>query len=181
MNSCTWIPISSPPSRFPVETLPTKRAHRGIRSQPSRVAPVYGDRVHGRQRHDTVAPVASGPALPRDERRRASRRDRRRQPRRLRGAPRPLPAGGGPAWGGAGRAMLGLARGRLRDHGRAEDAVQDAFASIWRAASTYKPELGPGAPWVYAVARNAIISRGRKRFEPPAELLDEPSMEPGPA
>src|SRR5215813_12360748 len=79
------------------------------------------------------------------------------------------------------RAMLGLARGRLRDWGRAEDAVQDAFASIWRAASTYRPELGPGAPWVYAVARNAIISRGRKRFEPPAEPFDEPSSDPGPA
>jgi RNA polymerase sigma-70 factor (ECF subfamily) len=79
------------------------------------------------------------------------------------------------------RAMLGLARSRLRDWGRAEDAVQDAFASIWRAASTYRPELGPGAPWVYAVARNAIISRGRKRFEPPAEPLDERSDEPGPA
>ena len=79
------------------------------------------------------------------------------------------------------RALLGLARGRLRDWGRAEDAVQDAFASIWRAASTYRPELGPGAPWVYTVARNAIISRGRKRHEPPAEPFDEPSTEPGPA
>jgi RNA polymerase sigma-70 factor (ECF subfamily) len=79
------------------------------------------------------------------------------------------------------RAMLGLARTRLRDRGRAEDAVQDAFTSIWRAASTYRPDLGPGAPWVYAVARNAIISRGRKRTEPPAESLDTPSTEPGPA
>ena len=79
------------------------------------------------------------------------------------------------------RAMLGLARSRLRDWGRAEDAVQDAFASIWRAASTYRPDLGPGAPWVYAVARNAIISRGRKRLEPPVEPTDEPSSEPGPA
>ena len=79
------------------------------------------------------------------------------------------------------RAMLGLARGRLRDWGRAEDAVQDAFASIWRAASTYRPDLGPGAPWVYAVARNAIISRGRKRYEPPTEPADEISTEPGPS
>jgi len=78
------------------------------------------------------------------------------------------------------RALLGLARGKIRDRGRAEDAVQDAFASIWRAAATYRPELGPGAPWVYAVARNAIISRGRKRVEPPAEPADEISREPGP-
>jgi RNA polymerase sigma-70 factor, ECF subfamily len=79
------------------------------------------------------------------------------------------------------RALLGLARGRIRDWGRAEDAVQDAFASIWRAASTYRPELGPGAPWVYAVARNAIISRGRKRVDLPAEPADAISTEPGPA
>ncbi len=79
------------------------------------------------------------------------------------------------------RAMLGLAMNRLRDRGRAEDAVQEAFSSIWRAAATYRPELGPGAPWVYAIARNAIISRWRKRPEPTAQPLDEPSSEPGPA
>jgi RNA polymerase sigma-70 factor, ECF subfamily len=79
------------------------------------------------------------------------------------------------------RAMLGLAMNRLRDRGRAEDAVQEVFISIWRAAATYRPELGPGAPWVYAIARNAIISRWRKRAEPAAEPFDEPSSEPGPA
>jgi RNA polymerase sigma-70 factor, ECF subfamily len=80
------------------------------------------------------------------------------------------------------RAMLGLAINRLRDRGRAEDAVQEVFTSIWRAAASYRPELGPGAPWMYAVARNAIISRLRKRTELVAdELFDEPSSEPGPA
>ena len=79
------------------------------------------------------------------------------------------------------RAMLGLALSRLRDRGRAEDAVQEVFASVWRAAGTYRPELGPGAPWVYAVARNAITSRWRKRVEPAAEPFDTPSLEPGPA
>ena len=79
------------------------------------------------------------------------------------------------------RPILGLAINRLRDHGRAEDAVQEAFTSIWRAASSYRPELGPGAPWVYAVARNAITSRWRKRAEPAAEAYDEPSDEAGPA
>ena len=67
------------------------------------------------------------------------------------------------------RAVLGLALRRLRDRGRAEDAVQETFTSIWRAASSYRPERGPGAPWLYAVARNAISDRGRARNEPPAE------------
>jgi RNA polymerase sigma-70 factor (ECF subfamily) len=78
------------------------------------------------------------------------------------------------------RAVLGLALRRLRDRGRAEDAVQETFASIWRAASSYRPERGRGAPWLYAVARNAISDRGRARVEPPAEAPDEPSGEVGP-
>ena len=78
------------------------------------------------------------------------------------------------------RAMLGLAINRLRDRGRAEDAVQEVFTSIWRSAATYRPEVGPGAAWMYAIARNAIISRWRKRPEPVAEAFDEPTSEPGP-
>jgi RNA polymerase sigma-70 factor, ECF subfamily len=45
------------------------------------------------------------------------------------------------------RPVFGLALRRLGDRGRAEDAVQETFASIWRAARTYKPERGPGGPW----------------------------------
>jgi RNA polymerase sigma-70 factor (ECF subfamily) len=78
------------------------------------------------------------------------------------------------------RAVLGLALRRLRDRGRAEDAVQETFASVWRAAASYRPERGPGAPWLYAVARNAISDRGRARHEPPAEAPDEPSPDSGP-
>jgi RNA polymerase sigma-70 factor, ECF subfamily len=79
------------------------------------------------------------------------------------------------------RAVLGLALRRLGDRGRAEDAVQETFASVWRSARTYKPERGRGAPWLYAVARNAISDRGRARYEPPAEPQDEAALEPGPA
>ena len=78
------------------------------------------------------------------------------------------------------RPVFGLALRRLGDRGRAEDAVQETFASIWRAARTYKPERGPGAPWLYGVARNAIVDRSRARNEPPAEAPDEPSLEAGP-
>ena len=78
------------------------------------------------------------------------------------------------------RPVFGLALRRLGDRGRAEDAVQETFASIWRAARSYRPERGPGAPWLYAVARNAIIDRSRARYEPPAEAPDEASPELGP-
>jgi RNA polymerase sigma-70 factor (ECF subfamily) len=79
------------------------------------------------------------------------------------------------------RAVLGLALRRLGDRGRAEEAVQETFTSIWRSASSYRPERGPGAPWLYAVARHAIVDRFRARAEPPAEVPEEASTDPGPA
>jgi RNA polymerase sigma-70 factor (ECF subfamily) len=78
------------------------------------------------------------------------------------------------------RSVFGLALRRLRDRQRAEDAVQETFTAVWRSASSYRPERGPAAPWLYAVARNAIVDRQRARTEPPAEAVDSPSTDPGP-
>jgi len=78
------------------------------------------------------------------------------------------------------RPVFALALRRLGDRGRAEDAVQETFASIWRSAGSYRRERGPGAPWLYAVARNAIVDR-RRAFGPvPAEPVDEASSDAGP-
>jgi RNA polymerase sigma-70 factor, ECF subfamily len=79
------------------------------------------------------------------------------------------------------RPVFGLALRRLGDRGRAEDAVQETFASVWRAAGSYRPERGPGAPWLYAVARNAIVDNGRTRREPPVEGVEEKSGDETPA
>ncbi len=70
------------------------------------------------------------------------------------------------------RPLFGLALRMLRDRSRAEDAVQETFTAIWRSAASYKPERGPGAPWLYAVARNAIVDRARVRGE--ATFADPP-------
>src|SRR6059058_6624567 len=78
------------------------------------------------------------------------------------------------------RPVFGLALRRLGDRMAAEEAVQETFASLWRSARTYKPERGPGAPWLYAVARNAIVDRSRARAEPPMEAPDEPTADAGP-
>ena len=78
------------------------------------------------------------------------------------------------------RPVFGLALRRLGDRMRAEDAVQETFAAVWRSARTYRPDRGAGAPWLYAVARNAIVDRQRARTEPPAEAVDSPSTDPGP-
>ncbi len=77
--------------------------------------------------------------------------------------------------------MFGLALRRLGNRMAAEEAVQETFASLWRSARTYKPERGPGAPWLYAVARNAIVDRSRAKSEPAAELPETASLELGPA
>jgi RNA polymerase sigma-70 factor (ECF subfamily) len=78
------------------------------------------------------------------------------------------------------RPVLSLALRRLGDSGRAEDALQDAFAAIWRSAGSYDRERGPGGAWLYTIARNAIIDAARRRPELPVEAHDEASNEPGP-
>jgi len=76
------------------------------------------------------------------------------------------------------RSVFGLALRRLGDHGRAEDAVQETFTSIWKSAKSYRSDRGPGAPWLYAVARNAIVDRfrsqGREEFEVPERATGDP-------
>jgi RNA polymerase sigma-70 factor, ECF subfamily len=79
------------------------------------------------------------------------------------------------------RPILGLALRRLGDRGRAEDASQEAFVAIWRSARTYDPSRGNGAPWLYAVARNAITDGLRRTPEPAADVPDGPSGGPDPS
>jgi RNA polymerase sigma-70 factor, ECF subfamily len=78
------------------------------------------------------------------------------------------------------RPVLGLALRRLGDRGRAEDAAQEAFAAVWRSAHSFRPERGGGAPWLYTVARNAIIDGLRRLPEPPAEAPETASPESEP-
>lgn len=79
------------------------------------------------------------------------------------------------------RAVLGLALRRLGDRGRAEDAVQDTFASVWRSARRYDSSRGTAAAWLYTIARNAVVDTFRRSPEPPADVPDASSAEPGPA
>lgn len=82
------------------------------------------------------------------------------------------------------RPVYALALRRLRDRGRAEDATQEAFATVWRSAARYVPERGGGARWLFTVARNAIVDHARRarraRLVPSGELPDAASHEPGP-
>jgi RNA polymerase sigma-70 factor (ECF subfamily) len=80
------------------------------------------------------------------------------------------------------RSVLGIALRRIGDRGRAEDATQDTFASVWRSAGRYDPERGQATSWLYTVARNAIVDGLRRRPPPTVESPpDVPAGDPGPA
>src|SRR4051812_9741841 len=78
------------------------------------------------------------------------------------------------------RSVYGIALRRLRDRQRAEDAVQETFAAVWRSAASYRPERGPAAPWLYAIARNAIVDRFRSHVDTSGEVPEIVSSEAGP-
>jgi RNA polymerase sigma-70 factor, ECF subfamily len=50
-----------------------------------------------------------------------------------------------------------IARSVCRDHGRAEDAVQEAFVSVWRSRSPYVPQRGTVATWLLTGVRYRAI------------------------
>ncbi len=45
---------------------------------------------------------------------------------------------------------------------RAEDIVQDAFLSIWRARASYQPERGSVIAWVIGIVRNRALDSLRR-------------------
>jgi RNA polymerase sigma-70 factor, ECF subfamily len=88
-------------------------------------------------------------------------------------------------WDRYGAAIYTACRRRLRDDGAAEDAVQEAFATVWRRAETFDPARGSAAAWLYAVARNAagqLVRRGQSGTtmmtldEETADKEDDPVM-----
>jgi RNA polymerase sigma-70 factor (ECF subfamily) len=48
-----------------------------------------------------------------------------------------------------------------RDDGRAGEAVQEAFSSIWKTCMTYDSQVGTVAPWVLTVVRYRAIDIAR--------------------
>jgi RNA polymerase sigma-70 factor (ECF subfamily) len=72
---------------------------------------------------------------------------------------------------------------RLRDLTAAEDVVQNVLLSLHRARHTYRPER-PFEPWIWAIARNALIDAQRSRRAravrevPLEEALESAEAEP---
>jgi RNA polymerase sigma-70 factor, ECF subfamily len=76
----------------------------------------------------------------------------------------------GVLWNRYGAAIYTACRRRLGDSGAAEDATQEAFATVWRRAETFDPDRGSAAAWLYAVARNAA-GQLLRRGEPAATMI----------
>lgn len=71
-----------------------------------------------------------------------------------------------------------VARSVCYDSARAEDAVQEAFTSVWRNPSTYRPDRGTVAAWLLSGVRYKAIDvarqhRAHARRHAPAELLED--------
>jgi RNA polymerase sigma-70 factor (ECF subfamily) len=76
-----------------------------------------------------------------------------------------------------GSVAYGLALRVLRDEGLAQDAVQDAFLTIWRTASSFAADRGAARTWVLTlVHRRAVdlVRREQRRRSDPLESAPEP-------
>jgi RNA polymerase sigma factor (sigma-70 family) len=79
-----------------------------------------------------------------------------------------------------GRTAYGLAFRILRDGTLAEDAVQDAFLTIWRSASRFVPERGKASTWILTLVHRRAVDVVRREQRRRADALDrapEPTVE----
>jgi RNA polymerase sigma factor (sigma-70 family) len=79
-----------------------------------------------------------------------------------------------------GRVAYGLALRIVRDEALAEDAVQEAFLTAWRAADTFVPERAKASTWLLTlVHRRAVdlVRREERRRAEPIEATGDPTAE----
>jgi RNA polymerase sigma-70 factor (ECF subfamily) len=79
-----------------------------------------------------------------------------------------------------GRTAYGLALRVLRDQSLAEDAVQEAFLTVWRTAAQFVPERGKASTWILTlVHRRAVdaVRHEQRRRAHPLERAAEPAVD----
>jgi RNA polymerase sigma factor (sigma-70 family) len=80
-----------------------------------------------------------------------------------------------------GKPLLAYAVGLLADRGRAEEALQDTFLAVWRAAASFEAR-STVRTWLFGICRRQSLGRMSTRPAPlPVEAAaDLPAGEPGP-
>lgn len=72
------------------------------------------------------------------------------------------------------RWLLGVALRIVRDRGRAEDVLHDAFILAWQHAASFDPALGSARGWLYTIVRHralkAVRDPGRVQVLDPQDL-----------
>jgi RNA polymerase sigma-70 factor (ECF subfamily) len=76
-----------------------------------------------------------------------------------------------------GRTAYGLALRVLRDQTLAEDAVQEAFLTVWRTASRFVPERGKASTWILTLVHRRAVDTVRREQRRRGEALDR-AVEP---
>jgi RNA polymerase sigma factor (sigma-70 family) len=72
-----------------------------------------------------------------------------------------------------GRVAYRLAYRILRDQALAEDAVQEAFLTVWRSAQGYRRERAKAGTWVLTLVHRRAVDLVRREDRRRAETLDE--------
>lgn len=65
--------------------------------------------------------------------------------------------------------LFGVCLRMLREHGEAEDALQDVYVNAWRRAGTFDPARATAMTWLITLARNQCIDRLRRHRETPLD------------
>lgn len=68
-----------------------------------------------------------------------------------------------------------------RDEGGAQDAVQEAFLSLWNSRTSYRPERGTVAAWLLTVVRYRAIDLARRHGSHAARWGNDDQLEKDPA
>jgi RNA polymerase sigma-70 factor (ECF subfamily) len=75
----------------------------------------------------------------------------------------------------------GVAFSVCRDQGRAQDAVQEAFLSVWRARASYRSQEGTVAAWLLTVVRYRAIDLARRHGKDAAHWASDERLHERPA
>lgn len=75
----------------------------------------------------------------------------------------------------------GVAFSVCGDEGRAQDAVQEGFLSVWKSSASYRSQQGTVAAWLLTVVRHRAIDLARRNGNHATRRASEASLDERPA